>query len=262
MNILIAADLHLDLWADAGRDPFAGILPVLRSLDALIIAGDLANDPHRNWPWALSRIARLVSPAQIWVIPGNHDYYGATLDDDVLSRIATKVGVSLAQKRVLTFGTTRLLCYTLWTDFALTGDPEAAMMRAATVMPDYARIRRTDGELPGPEDVAAIHQDHLNWLTREIAKPWPGETVIVTHHAPSPAVSGAMSDLSPAFASDLDGWIKAHQPAYWFFGHTHRPLSTRIRGAPVINVSLGYPDEVPEGGEAELLLRGLIFPGA
>ena len=111
-------------------------------------------------------------------------------------------------------------------------------------------------------DRCAIHQDHLNWLTREIAKPWPGQTVIVTHHAPSPAVSGVMSDLSPAFASDLDGWIDAHRPDYWFFGHTHRPLSTRTRGAPVINVSLGYPDELPKGGEAELLLRGLIFPGA
>lgn len=65
MNILITADLHLDLWADDGRDPFAGIVPVLRDLDALIIAGDLANVPQRNWPWALSQIARLVSPAQI-----------------------------------------------------------------------------------------------------------------------------------------------------------------------------------------------------
>ena len=70
------------------------------------------------------------------------------------------------------------------------------------------------------------------------------------------------ASFSPAFASDLDGWIEAHRPDYWFFGHTYRPLSTRIRGAPDVNVSLGYPDEVPEGGEAEFLLRGLIFPGA
>jgi len=76
------------------------------------------------------------------------------------------------------------------------------------------------------------------------------------------AVSDPISGISAAFASDLDGWIETHLPDYWFFGHTHRPLSVRIRGAPVVNVALGYPDEVPEGGEAELLLRGLIFPGA
>ncbi|WJS85926.1 metallophosphoesterase [Paracoccus sp. TOH] len=262
MNILITADLHLDLWTHAGRDPFAGILPVLRDLDALIIAGDLANDPQRNWPWTLSRISRLVSPARIWVIPGNHDYYGATVDDSLLSRIAGSAGASLAQKRVLTFGNCRLLCCTLWTDFALLGDPGTAMERAAIVMPDYGRIRRLYGDLITPGGTVAIHRDHLDWLTREIAKPWPGQTVIVTHHAPSTAVSGPISSLSPAFASDLDGWIEAHRPDYWFFGHTHRPLSARIRGAPVVNVSLGYPDEVPEGGEAEFLLRGLIFPGA
>lgn len=137
MTILITADLHLDLWADAGRDPFAGIVPVLRDLDALIIAGDLANDPQRNWPWALARIARLVSPAKIWVIPGNHDYYGATLDDDILARITAEAGANLAQKQVLTFGNCRLLCCTLWTDFALLGDPGTAMVRAAMAMLDY-----------------------------------------------------------------------------------------------------------------------------
>ncbi|MDF3606605.1 metallophosphoesterase [Paracoccus sp. DMF-8] len=261
MTILITADLHLDLWAHAGRDPFAGTLPVLRDLDALIIAGDLANDPQRNWPWALTRIVRLVSPARVWVIPGNHDYYGATLDDGPLDELAKAAGVSLAQKLVLTFGRCRLLCCTLWTDFALLGDPAIAMERAALAMPDYDRIFRAGGDLISPEDTVEIHRDHLDWLTREIARPWPGQTVIVTHHAPSAAVSGPLSQLSPAFASDLEGWIEAHRPDCWFFGHTHRPLSARIRGAPVINVSLGYPDEVPEDGEAELLLRGLIFSG-
>ncbi len=113
-----------------------------------------------------------------------------------------------------------------------------------------------------PEDTAAIHHDHLDWLTREIAKPWSGQTVIVTHHAPSATVSGPLSGLSPAFASGLEGWIGAHRPDYWFFGHTHRSLSARIYDVPVINVSLGTPDEVPEGEEADHLLRGLIFTGS
>ena len=262
MNVLITADLHLDHWADAGRDPFAGVLPVLRHLDALIIAGDLADDPERNWPSILSRITRVVFPARVWVIPGNHDYYGAALDDGVLTRVARDVGVNLAQKQVLTFGSCRLMCCTLWTDFALTGDSEAAMDCAAIRMLDYTRVRRPGGGLIRPEDTNDLHRDHLDWLSREMARPWHGETIIVTHHAPSAEVAGPISALSPAFASDLDSWIDAHRPDHWFFGHTHRPLSVRIRGAPIVNVSLGYPDEVAEGGEAEILLRGLIFPGA
>lgn len=38
MNVLITADLHLDMRAREGSDPFAGIVPVLRDLDALIVA--------------------------------------------------------------------------------------------------------------------------------------------------------------------------------------------------------------------------------
>lgn len=262
MNILITADLHLDLWTHAGRDPFTGIVPVLRDLDTLIIAGDLANDLQRNWPRALARLGRLVSPARIWVIRGNHDYYGATLDDDVLARIASSAGANLAQKGVLTFGSCHLLCCTLWTDFALLGDPGTAMERAAMAMPDYARIRRGDGDLVTPGDIVAIHYDHLDWLSHEIAKPWQGRTIIVTHHAPSAAVAGPLSGLSPAFASDLDGWIGAHRPDCSVFGHTHRPLAAQIHGVPVVNVSLGYPDKVSEGDEAPAMLRGLIFPGA
>lgn len=53
-----------------------------------------------------------------------------------------------------------------------------------------------------------------------------------------------------------------HRPGYWFFGHPHRPLSARIHDVPVINVSLGTPDEVPMGEETDRLLRGLIFTGA
>lgn len=142
MNILITADLHVDLWADDGRDPFAGIVPVLRDLDALIIAGDLANDPQRSWPLALSRLGRLVPPARIWVIPGNHDYYGVTLDDNVLARIVTEAGANLAQKRVLTFGNCRLLCCTLWTDFALTGDPDELVRLCAISGQDLEPVLR------------------------------------------------------------------------------------------------------------------------
>ncbi len=98
--------------------------------------------------------------------------------------MATEAGASLAQKRVLTFGTTRLLCCMLWTDFALTGDPEAAMTRAGMGILDYARIRRAEGGLIRPEDTVKIHRDHLDWLTREIARPWRGQTTVVTHHAP------------------------------------------------------------------------------
>src|SRR5690606_12820995 len=78
---------------------------------------------------------------------------------------------SVSDLRRLPPATCRLLCCTLWTDFALLGDPGTAVERAAMVMPDYGRIRRAEGGLISPEDTVAIHRDHLDWLTREIARP-------------------------------------------------------------------------------------------
>ncbi|MTE01937.1 metallophosphoesterase [Paracoccus sp. YIM 132242] len=264
-TILITADLHLDAWFREGRDPLANIAPVLSGLDALIIAGDLANNPVYYWPRALARIGRLIDPARVHVFPGNHDYWTHHLaGDDVLARIAADAGARYVQKRAIDIGRFRFLCCTLWSDLNLTSDYNAAMYRAWMTMPDYARIRRTANPVDGkirPEDTVAVHRDHLAWLTRAMAEPWDGQRIVVTHHAPSRAVAGSINGLSPAFASDLDAWIKANRPDAWYFGHTHRRLSAKVQGVPVINVSLGYPDEVIDGMEAEGLLRGL-FPSA
>lgn len=260
--ILVTADLHLDAWMRDGRDPLATIAPVLSHLDALIVAGDLSNNPAFQWPRCLARIGQLIDPSRVWVVPGNHDYWSWRLDGDSgLAEIATGAGANLAQKKVIDIGAVRLLCATLWTDFQLSGDTHEAMRRARMVMPDYIRVRRSADLAQGPirpEDTLAVHQDHLDWLTQAMAEPWGGQRIIVTHHAPSPAVAGQVNGLSPAFASDLDGWIEQHRPDAWLFGHTHRLLDAVVHGVPVINTSLGYPDDVEPGYEAERLLRGLI----
>lgn len=261
--ILVTADLHLDAWMRDGRDPLATIAAVLPHLDALIVAGDLGNNAPYQWPRCLASLGRLIDLNRVWIVPGNHDYWNMHLHggDDRLTEIAEAAGAHLAQKRIIDIGSVRLLCATLWSDFQLSGDTHEAMRRARMVMPDYIRIRKSADVTKGPirpEDTLALHRDHLDWLTRAMTEPWAGQRIIVTHHAPSPAVAGAINGLSPAFSSDLDGWIEQHRPDAWLCGHTHRLLDAVVHGVPVINVSLGYPDDVEPGYEAERLLRGLI----
>ncbi|MTE02090.1 hypothetical protein GIY56_17510 [Paracoccus sp. YIM 132242] len=113
-----------------GRDPLASIAPVLPHLDALIIAGDLSNNPVFQWPRSLARIGQLIDPSRTWIVPGNHDYWSWRIDgEDRLAEIAKTAGAHLAQKRVIDIGTVRLLCATLWSDFQLTGDAPEAMHR-------------------------------------------------------------------------------------------------------------------------------------
>lgn len=256
MQILISADWHLDEWSAVGRNPLLGVANRLNDLDALILAGDLAEDPLRTWPAFLDWIGQRIDPAKVHVIPGNHDYYDHRLDgDDALRDVIKAAGMHFAQKQALLIGDLRILCCTLWTDFRLFGQQDDAMLRALW-MADFERIaRNAKGAFITPADTAAAHADHLDWLTRAISAPHADRTVVVTHHLPSAGVAGS---LSPFFASDLEGWILHHQPALWLCGHSHRHQQARISTTLTRDISLGYPDEMPEGAEIDLLFRGLI----
>lgn len=260
MHILVTADLHLDLWQRTRRDPFAALASLLGGVDALIVAGDLTNNPQRHWPDALARLARLIDPAKVFIFPGNHDYYHFHLDgDDRLRAMVEDAGMTWAQKTEAVIGGVRFLCATLWTDFRLTGDATAAQNNARQAMNDYRLIlRNARSDMLQPRHTADVHADHLAWLTDRIARPHPGRTVIVTHHGPSPCATGSIDRLTPAFSSDLDGWILQHEPDLWLFGHTHRHRAGQVGSTRIINISLGYPDEAPEGHETDILLRGLI----
>ena len=160
---------------------------------------------------------------------------------------------------------------TLWTDMRLCagGDPvafEESIRHAAQRMPDCAAAYGWSSILIGdperalrPEDTIAVHERQRGWLISELAKPWPGRTVVVTHHAPSASVAGTMTPLSPCFASDLDSLIDSHRPDAWIFGHTHRSADLRAPGGTLLrNVSIGYEHEFRPGDPEQRIRRGLI----
>lgn len=253
-RLLIIADLH----HEEGLDPFAMFgLDVLDwdGFDAVIIAGDIADDPIKNWPAALDFLSRYISRDRIYLLPGNHDYAGVCLGaDEDLHRIAAAADVQFLQKTELHHGATRILACTLWTDFALLGSGSVpqSMAMAQPWMPDYRSIFQqregVDGNssLPDfitPEDTVAVHRNHRAWLEQKLAQPHfagpDGETIVITHHGPSLATAGRMTPQSPAFHSDLSDLIARHTPSRWYFGHSHRRLRA-VQGSTVIcNVSLG-----------------------
>ena len=96
-----------------------------------------------------------------------------------------------------------------------------------------------------------------------MAVPFPGQTIVVTHHCPYPDPISATNNLaSPAYGSDLSGVIETYQPEAWLFGHTHRNLEEAVGRTTVRNISLGYPGDVRPSDEAASLLRGLIQAGS
>lgn len=270
MKILVLADLHLDEIADKAvlRRLGEEITLAGQEADALIIAGDLMEQAAHRWPSAIKWLGAHYPSDKTVIFPGNHDYYGGNLDtlDTDLYRICHDVGCAFGQCRRMEFGGTRILMTTLWTDMRLFEAEGGAAVEDslwnARMMPDYGYGTILTGaperELE-PEDTVAVHERQKSWLISELAKPWPGKTVVITHHAPSAAVSGAMSPLSPCFASDLDDLIDRYRPDAWVFGHTHRPAQLRMPGGTLLrNVSVGYEQEFRGADIGDRVRRGLI----
>ena len=234
----------------------------VEKLDALIVAGDLSNTFGNSMRDALAFLGRYLPADRLYVVPGNHDYYAARLDDESPIRDLVRANGSwFAQKTELRHGNDRYLCATLWTDFELLGNRESAMRDARRSMRDYEMISTTasdDATLevdvirPGrtsqitPQDTVARHREHRSWLEARLAEAHfaaGGRTFVITHHGPHPAAAGVMESLTPAFHSSLNEIFETYDIDCWYFGHSHRRLSAEIAGTRGQNVSIGYPDE-------------------
>ena len=98
MKILVTSDWHLDYWSESVTPP--ELVPHLRGIDGLILAGDLADDPLRTWPVYLNWLGRQIDPAKVHILPGNHDYYGHRV---TLPVVTGKIARRLKWKRLLPF---------------------------------------------------------------------------------------------------------------------------------------------------------------
>ena len=161
----------------------------------------------------------------------------------VVSRAAADevANVHVLERDALVLGGVRLLGATLWTDYALQGDAEAAMHAAGRLLADHHMIR--NGDRPWtPWHARAEHHSSRAWLAEQLAVKHPGPTVVVTHHAPSrQSVSPRFKfdAVTPAFVSDLGDLVG--QADVWVHGHTHAGFDYTIGGCRVVM-------DVEEGG--------------
>lgn len=267
---LILADLHLDHWQEAGRDPFRGMEDILNpDLDFLLVAGDLSNKPKTRWTPLLSGLVERIGAGKVLVFPGNHDYYQFRLDaENRLAEFAGAAGAVFVQNRDIRHGDTRYLCATLWTDFRNGPDlMEIKEDRALRLMNDYRAIRVAAGGFRKclPHDTRLMHSRHRSWIDERLSEPFEGATVVVTHHAPSTSSLSPQigHDLDFCYASDLDELILDRQPAEWIHGHTHYDVNYRIGETRIRSVSLGYPSQNPDPPEdrlRDMLRRTEIAP--
>jgi len=108
---------------------------------------------------------------RVVIIPGNHEYYRGVFEDDRDTLLATQASGVTALDRgeilvPLHGRSLRVLGATLWTDYAVLGDPKRAMLDAALSINDHRLIRRRGGSAFMPDDALAEHRLSRKWLAR------------------------------------------------------------------------------------------------
>jgi len=185
MHLHIPSDLHLEF--EHFTQPPVGA-------DASIFAGDVSTG-RNGLKWALKTCP---DPPVVYLL-GNHKFYGQKLQKltKELHELASGTNVHLLENESCWIGDVVFLRATLWTGFALNGNPVLAEVAAQTSMNDYRRIRTLPryGRLR-PSDTRRLHLQSRRWLEDQAFSLKGQKVVIVTHDAPS------RESLPPVFDGD------------------------------------------------------------
>jgi predicted phosphodiesterase len=234
MRLQIASDLHLELLER--KVPHARLIAPAPGADLLVLAGDIHNgvkgiEAFADWPVPVVYLA------------GNHEFYDRDweLTRRDLSAACARTQVTFRDNGSLEFEAVRILGCTLWTDFRLGGAAQAQAMKAAERgLTDYRVIRTASGPARAQQTLAD-HQASRAWLEAELARPFDGKTVVVTHHGPHPLSIHprfAGNPLNAGFVSDLTPMLGAAD--LWLHGHTHDSSDYQVGRCRVVANPAGY----------------------
>lgn len=231
MKLLILSDIHNEF----------SVLPQPETdADVVILAGDI-DTQGRGIEWSKG------FRQPVLYVAGNHEYYGGHLDtlQQQMKQQAEDSNVTFMENRQVVIDSVRFLGCTLWTDFKLYGDGASVMAKldAQSAMNDYRVIRiGSEQRRLNPDDTESLFNQSLQFLKTQLALPFDGPTVVITHHAPSfESISEQYKGdlLTPAFASCLDD-LMGPQVALWIHGHVHHSNDYRLNGTRVVSNPRGY----------------------
>jgi predicted phosphodiesterase len=246
VKIQLLSDLHMETHPNWRPTPAPGA-------DVLVLAGDIGSyQPGHQMAdedFGLRPFSPLTGwPTPVIFVPGNHEY--DTLDFDVaharLRDTCDRLGMIWLERETFISPWTdslgqrlRFVGTTLWTDFAALGAPEKAY-RAANYY-----LKKTGTTRHGEQFLAEqLRQQGLQcqeWLKTELAIPFAGTTVAVTHFAPSLKSADPRYGMTPGtagFCNNLDPLFT--QAQLWLHGHLHAPSDYWVGDCHVVANPLGY----------------------
>lgn len=238
MNVQLASDLHLETL---DRDLAGGrLIEPAPQADVLVLAGDIhsgtrAVEVFRDWPVPVVYVA------------GNHEFYGLGWEETraALRQACVGTRISFLDDDVAEIAGVRFLGCTLWTDFTWPGMSHEECVQAVDADLDRHRIHTRAGLLRSRQ-LLEDHRRSRRWLERELARPYDGCTVVVSHHGPhrdSIHARHAGNLLNAAFVSDLSLLLPGVD--LWLHGHVHDSFDYRVGRCRVVANPAGYALKTP-----------------
>ncbi len=254
MRVWIFSDLHQEIGT---VNKFPEKRP---DADLAVMAGDWTHaDKIEETAKAFIELFQM----PVVYVAGNHEFYdslgrrSAFETDQLILKLAeanSKVWdhrLFVLDEDTVVLDDVRFIGATLWVDFLLgLNEPQtlAGRMRQATnMLNDFEAIRMRSGLRFDPFDMLELHRSNVAYIKRELAKPFEGKTVVISHHLPhpdcTPSVYSGM-EANYLFASSAvafgDIFESDDAPDLWICGHTHHAVDVQIGRTHVVCNPLGY----------------------
>lgn len=266
MKIQLLSDLHLETHPHWRATPAP-------DADVLILAGDVgsyqAGSQLNDADFGLGQFSPLSGwPTPVVYIPGNHEYDGLDFDatHQRLQATCERLGITWLERTTWLAPwpdrhgrPVRMLGTTLWSDFDALGTAALLAAPPQGVHPLAQQLKARDkayraanyylkkaattrnGELFLAEHMRQQALECQAWLRAELATPFEGSTLVITHFAPSLQSADPRYGLVPGtagFCNALDDLLP--HATMWLHGHLHAPSNYLHRGCQVIANPLGY----------------------
>ena len=263
MKIQLLSDLHLEAHPRFCPTPAS-------DADVLVLAGDIGSyqsgSSLQDSDFGLARFSpRAGWPTPVLFVPGNHEY--DNLDFDAaharLQASCERLGIvwlerqtahlSIPHSPTSTHRPVRFIGTTLWSDFDAFGidghEPHAVAatckardkaFRAANFYLHKTGTTRNSEPFLAPQ-VRSLSLQCQQWLLEQLAEPFAGPTVVITHFAPSLRSADPRYGTTPGtagFCNRLDDLFP--RVDLWLHGHLHCPSDYLVGNCRVVANPLGY----------------------
>lgn len=178
MRLWIFSDLHIEScqWD----------LPIDHpEHDVIVAAGDILTPCSAAVAWLGERARE----RPLIYVPGNHEWYAhpryftVAEEQEKAELAAAKFGVTYLTNKIAVVEGVRFVGTTLWTDYELYGTPARSMAIGSSALNDHRLIYPKPGDSAlTPPQARDWHLSSRAWLEAALAEPFPGRTVVVTHH--------------------------------------------------------------------------------